>query len=129
MDLATWLILPSEKSQPTQIPSIWGVMSSWVSSGFARLLLSFVPWVMITISSDPESLHVRSTKVCLPGEAAEQMGETPVSGAWREHSLTLPSLLLISLGALLISGYPLISSCFLPQGLCTALTSLCFLLA
>ena len=129
MDLAMWLILPSERSQPAQIPSIWGVMSSWVSSGFARLLLSFVPSVMITISSDPESLHVRSMKVCLPGEAAEQMGETPVSGAWREHSLTLPSLLLISLGALLISGYPLISSCFLPQGLCTALTSLCFLLA
>ena len=55
------------------------------------------------------------------------MGETPVSGPWREHSLTLPSLLLVSLGALLTSGYPLISSCFLPHSLC--LTSFCFLLA
>lgn len=81
------------------------------------------------ISSDPESLHVRSLNMCLPGEAAEQVGETPVSGAWREHSLTLPSLLLVSLGAPLTSGYPLISSCFLPLSLCTALTSLCFLLA
>ena len=54
-------------------------MGSWASTGFARLFLSFVPWLTMTISSDPESLHARALNTYLPGEAAELMGETPIS--------------------------------------------------
>lgn len=107
------------------------VMGSWASTGSARLFLSFVLWLMLTISSDTETLRTRALNICLPAEAAEQAGETPTSGARRELIQTPPphNLFLVSLGALLPTSCLLISNCFLPQGLCTASISLCFLLA
>lgn len=90
IDLATRLII----IRLSEISACPGTLHFW-NYGIYRVcqdLLSFVPQLMMTISSDPETSCKNSEDMGLPGEAAEQVEESVTSGTKRELYPKLLSL-------------------------------------